>query len=150
MLSGAIAFLLGGILFFTLGILICINTGEKEPLFFSAFAVPFLIVGGNFIIKDIKEKRHLKDIVKNGYCITARIIGFEDDYSITINDRPGFYYVAKYTSIDGDEVFFRSKTLVKRPKDMDSMLNRKVIIYLEDKQDMTNYVFDLKSLREDF
>jgi len=130
--------LLVGILGATLG----------ENMFFFIVLLPFFIVGGVFFVigqvflARIRKKNRMRDeLLTMGHCVMAKVVGVEQNRTVSINGRHPYRVRCRYEAPDGTVHAFCSWDIKYDPTGL--FLRDTVDVYV-DRYDMDRYYVDLE------
>ena len=138
----AAVFTIVGLILFIIGVFIVLNTGDMMMLIMMAAALPCLVIGVILLRYIINISANVKRIKQKNITIYATIDNIIEDYSIVINNIPGFTLEAVYTDFNGQEYVFRSEVMTKWPTEEDNIIGKQVKIYLDKPNKYEGYVFD--------
>ena len=109
------------------------------------FGVLGLVLGGfgaKFMLDATRKRKRHMWLFEHGTPAWATVLGTEDDWSITVNNKPATVLIATY-----DDMRYKSE-----PLDDDDLANIKVKEYVKiflHPEDNSNYVFDFNSSKTD-
>lgn len=151
---GLTVFLMIGIIFTAIGIgylmaaiVIRLSAVVREKgestfrvLIFGMLGVIFSIVGGIFLVIEIKKRIRDTKLLNAGNYITAEIVEINICYNVRMNYRHPYVVVCQYQDMEGNVHLFKSRYLYFNPEPL--LKDRFVRVYVE-AQNYKHYYVDI-------
>lgn len=112
-------------------------------LILGCISVPFLIIGGVFLLIVRKQKKKKQYLLQNGRQVMAEVTGGRLNYNYTVNDRHPWKVECKYEDIFSGELYlFSSENIWMDPE---LYIGQQVAVYV-DADNYQKYYVDVESL----
>lgn len=148
-----IVFLVLGIVFSSVSILIAVNLNKMEfsgngdpivlPIIFGAIGAPFLILGILFVSLSVRKRCMANRLLQDGHYVMADVVAITPNYSVQVNGRSPFVVECHYQDpTTGTLCIFRSRNLFYFPEELSG---NQIRVYV-DPDNMKHYYVDVASV----